>query len=70
MRSTGKVFGEGKPPANEMTSGRCVILRISLMTELCSCSARSENFHSIGVGFSSFMLVSPGSILFYELIAN
>jgi hypothetical protein len=31
-------------------------LRISRMAELCSCSARCENCHWIGLGFSIFML--------------
>src|ERR1700740_930716 len=60
MCSTGKVAGEGRPPAKEMISGRCVIFRISRMKELCSCCARSEKRHSIGFGFSIFMLVSQG----------
>src|SRR6186997_1970156 len=58
MCSTGKVAGEGRPPANEMISGRWVIFRISRMNELCSWLARSEKRHSIGFGFSIFMLVS------------
>jgi hypothetical protein len=58
MRSTGNVNGEGRPPANEMMSGRCVIFRISRMNELCSWLARSENCQSIGLGLSIFMLVS------------
>jgi hypothetical protein len=58
MRSTGKVAGEGRPPAKEMISGRWVIFRISRMNELCSPCARSENCHWMGLGFSIFMLVS------------
>src|SRR4051812_20947180 len=58
MCSTGKVAGDGRPPAKEMISGRIVTLRISRMAELCSFCARSENCQVIGEGFSIFMLVS------------
>ena len=57
MRSTGNVAGDGRPPANEIMSGRCVIFRISRMNELCSWLARSEKCHWIGLGLM-FMLVS------------
>src|SRR6476620_7544903 len=58
MRSTGKVAGDGRPPAKEMISGRWVIFRLSRIAELCSCCARSENCHWMGLGFSIFILIS------------
>src|SRR4030088_2695189 len=57
MRSTGKVAGDGKPPANEMISGRIVTFRISRIAELCNCCARCEKCHWIGVGCSIFIYV-------------
>ncbi|CFO07540.1 Uncharacterised protein [Bordetella pertussis] len=50
--STGKPPGAGRPPANEMTSGRSVTLRISRIAELVSCLARSEKEHSGSKGLS------------------
>src|SRR5690606_38923834 len=43
MRSTGKVAGDGRPPAKEMTSGRSVTLRISRIAELVRARARPDS---------------------------
>ncbi len=60
MCSTGKVAGDGRPPAKEMTSGRIVTFRISRMAELSSFCARRENCHWSGAYFSLFMQFSTG----------
>src|SRR5690606_12158042 len=45
----GKVAGEGRPPAKEMTSGRSVTLRISRMAELVSAWARQERVNEVAM---------------------
>src|SRR5690606_20168554 len=49
MRSTGKVAGDGRPPAKEMTSGRSVTLRISRMAELVSAWARRDRVNEVAM---------------------
>ena len=53
MRSAGNVAGAGRPPANEMTSGRSVTFRISRMAETVSLRARSESCQCGGCGRST-----------------
>lgn len=59
IASTGKVTGEGRPPANEITSGRSVILRISRIAELVSCCARREKVQAGWSMVWSFSVETP-----------
>ncbi|MNY81381.1 hypothetical protein D3C86_2229260 [compost metagenome] len=60
MTSTGKVAGDGRPPAKEVISGCWVTFRISRMKEACMRLARSEKFHCSGFGVSIFIIISQG----------
>jgi hypothetical protein len=58
IRSAGNVTGDGRPPANEMTSGRSVTFRISRIAELVSLRARSESCQAF-CGRSLWSMKSP-----------
>ncbi|MCY1383700.1 hypothetical protein D9M69_718520 [compost metagenome] len=62
--STGKVLGEGRPPAKLMMPGFSVTLRISRITEGFMRSARRARVQGLAMGRSlGFMCISGRSVV-------